>query len=68
MAAQRHLDPKEYDLAVNVGARGLGKGSFASVDVEAAPKGAHPVAEIAFPSKKPGGPPVRVKVKLQQRC
>jgi hypothetical protein len=62
------LDPREYDLAVNVGARGLGERSFAAFTVEAAPDGAHPVAEIAFPGKRPGDAPVRVKVELRQRC
>ena len=62
------LDPKEYDLAVNVGTRGLGERSFASLTVEAAPEGARPLAEIAFPGKRPGDAPVRVKAELRQRC
>jgi hypothetical protein len=62
------LDPKEYNLTVNVGTQGLGTRSFASLTVEAAPERAHPLAEIAFPGKRPADAPVRVKVELRQRC
>lgn len=62
------FDPKEYDLAVNVGARGVGKQSFASLATAAVPKGVHPIAELAFPGKKPGDPAVQVTVELPRRC
>lgn len=32
------------------------------------PEGIHPVAEIEFPSSKPGDEPIRVRVVLSQRC
>lgn len=50
-------------LRVRVGTPGLGKGTFAALvlpDVT-------PVAEIEFPSKKPGGPPTFVKATLKDR-
>jgi hypothetical protein len=50
-------------LRVRVGTPGLGTGSFAALvlpDVT-------PVAEVEFPSKKPGGTPIVVKAALKHR-
>jgi hypothetical protein len=60
---------KPGDLTTCVGSAGLGRGTFASV-----PYGGliaddvHPVAEIAFPAREKGGPPLRQKVVLTHRC
>jgi hypothetical protein len=46
-------------------------GEWAYVDVcksEGIPTNIHPVAEFEFPNKKSGGPPVKLKVPLTQRC
>jgi hypothetical protein len=32
------------------------------------PTDIHPVAEIEFPNQRPGGPPIKLKVRLTQRC
>jgi hypothetical protein len=60
------IDLSYYDrlyLQVRVGTPGLGKGAFAALvlpDIT-------PIAEVGFPSKKPGGPPTRVKATLKDR-
>lgn len=48
--------------------RRLGKGSFAHLVYDVVPKDVHPKAVLEFPSKTPGGPPVRVDMILKQRC
>jgi hypothetical protein len=60
----------EYELAVGVGTRGLGKGAFTHLTYwdDGIPKDARPTAELEFPSKQPGGPPVKVKQVLKERC
>jgi hypothetical protein len=55
-------------LTVVAGTPGVGEGSFALLSYDDVPKDAHPVAEIVFPSKKPGAAPVRLTVPLTQRC
>jgi hypothetical protein len=59
-----------YNLAVGVGTPGLGKGAFTHLTYwdDGIPKDAHPTAELEFPNKVPGGPPVRVKQVLSERC
>lgn len=60
----------EFELSVGVGTRGLGKGAFVHLGYanNAIPKDVFPTAVLEFPSKTPGGPPVRVKAVLKQRC
>jgi hypothetical protein len=59
-----------YELNVGVGAKGLGKGSFVHLKYweDAVPEDAHPTAELEFPNKDEGGPPVRIQFDLKQRC
>lgn len=51
-----------------IGTAGLGKGTFAMIDFEEIPEGIHPVAQVAFPSKRRGGKPIEVRVVLKERC
>lgn len=59
-----------YELSVGVGTRGLGKGAFVHLSYakDAIPTDVYPTAELEFPSKTPGGPPVRVRAVLKKRC
>jgi len=59
-----------YELSVGVGTPGVGKGSFVHLSYAkgAIPEGVFPVAELEFPNKAPGGPPVRLRTVLKQRC
>ena len=59
-----------FELSVGVGTKGLGRGTFTHLKYgnDAIPKSACPEAELAFPSKEPGGPPVRIKTVLKERC
>ena len=59
-----------YELSVGVGTQGLGKGSFSHLKYweNAVPESVYPFAILEFPSKTPGGDPVRVEVVLKKRC
>jgi hypothetical protein len=59
-----------YELSVGVGTQGLGKGSFSHLKYweNAVPESVYPSAILEFPSKTPGGDPVRVEVVLKKRC
>lgn len=58
------------ELAVGVGTPGVGKGTFTHLKYwnDAIPEKARPTAVLEFPSKVPGGPPVRLEVVLRERC
>lgn len=57
------------NLALIIGTPGLGAGSFAYVSYEGVvPDKLAPQIEITFPPRKPGGPPVIARYKLEQRC
>jgi hypothetical protein len=60
----------QFEVSVGVGTKGLGKGAFLflSYAYDAIPKDAFPTADLEFPGKTPGGPPVRVRAVLRQRC
>jgi hypothetical protein len=60
----------EFELSVGVGTKGLGKGAFVhlSYSGDAIPKDVFPTADLVYPSKTPGGPPVKVQAMLKQRC
>jgi hypothetical protein len=60
----RGKEPK--DLCVCVGT--FGRNTTVMVQNKAVPANAHPLAEIEFPSKQPGGKPIHVKVVLNRRC
>jgi RNA polymerase sigma factor (sigma-70 family) len=55
-----------------LGTPGLGKGTFATLVYTTqpglVPEDSHPLAEITFPAKAPGGAPVRARITLSQRC
>src|SRR5262245_1959388 len=63
-------DEATFELAVGVGTKGLGKGAFTHLTYwdNAIPNEAQPTAELEFPSKQPGGRPVKVKQVLKERC
>jgi hypothetical protein len=60
--------PAGTNLAVVMGTPGLGQGSFGLVGYDDVPEGAHPVAEVRFPSRPPGKAPLVVRVPLEHRC
>jgi hypothetical protein len=60
----RGKEPKV--LCICVGS--IGPNATALVQNKDVPANAHPLAEIEFPSKQPGGKPIHVKVVLNQRC
>lgn len=51
-----------------VGTPGLGEGAFASITTVNVPENVHPIAEIEFPNKNGRGKPVKLKLKLSERC
>jgi hypothetical protein len=51
-----------------IGTAGLGKGTFAAVNIGMVPKDIHPVAEFEFPNKKADGDPIKGSYTLSQRC
>jgi hypothetical protein len=56
-------------LSLMFGTPGLGAGSFAYVGYEGVvPENVSPRVEIAFPPRKPGGPPVIARYDLKERC
>ncbi len=61
---------KKEELTANLGTVGLGPGAFVVVDFELVPDdlGLNPVAEIAFPPRVRGRPPLIQKVRLDHRC
>jgi hypothetical protein len=60
----RGKEPK--DLCVCIGT--FGPNAAALIQNKAVPAEAHPLAEIQFPSKQPGGKPINVRVVLDRRC
>jgi hypothetical protein len=60
----------QYELAVGVGTKGLGKGAFVhlSYDHGAIPANVYPRAILEFPNKSRGGPAIRVEQALKQHC
>jgi hypothetical protein len=60
---------RSTDMVLVVGTPGEGPGTFAMVAYEdTIPEQARPVAEIAFPSARPGGAPIVERFELKQRC
>jgi hypothetical protein len=56
------------DLTVRLGTPVRGADAFAAVFTGAVPADVCPVAEVAFPNRTQGGPPVRVTAALTERC
>jgi hypothetical protein len=65
-ALTRGPDPQE--LMVCLETPGLGRGAMVTMDNRFAPADVHPVADIEFPGKQPGGKPIKRRVVLQERC
>ena len=60
---------RQADLVLGVGTPGQGAGTTAYVAYEGVvPKEAHPRAEIVYPPRRPGEPPVRELYELKHRC
>jgi hypothetical protein len=62
----RKEGPQVFGLLI--GTPGLGNGTFAAVANGIVPKDVHPVAEFEFPNKSEGGPPVKARFSLSERC
>jgi hypothetical protein len=56
------------DFTVHVGSAGSGPGSFAYMTYDPVPRDVFPVLEVEYPAKDPGGPPVRERYELKERC
>jgi hypothetical protein len=60
---------RQADLVLGVGTLGQGAGTTAYVAYEGVvPEEAHPRAEIVYPPRRPGEPPVRELYELKHRC
>jgi hypothetical protein len=60
---------RESDFVLAIGTPGLGPGTTAFVAYEGlVPDGLIPMAEIAFPPKAPGEPPIKKLFELKERC
>ena len=57
----------ELSVAASIGTPGVGYNTFATLCFDDVPKDIHPVAEIEFPAKDPGGRPVRTTLELTNR-
>jgi hypothetical protein len=60
--------PVGGQLIAGLETHGLGRGAVVTMDTRYPPADVHPVAEIDFPSREPGGKPIRVRVLLKERC
>ena len=57
------------ELVLVVGTPGVGPGTFAMLDYEdTVPKEVKPVADVTLPAASPGGPPLRERWVVQDRC
>jgi hypothetical protein len=65
-ALPRGPDPGE--LMVCLETPGLGQAATVTMDNHFAPADVHPVADIEFPGKQPGGKPIKTRVVLKDRC
>jgi hypothetical protein len=60
---------RSTDLFLGVGTPGVGPGTTAWVEYQGfIPEKAHPTVEVVYPSKEPGGSPVRERYALKERC
>jgi hypothetical protein len=58
----------EFNLQAEVGTSGSGPGSFVSLANDTFPIDLQPVAEIEWPHRDPGKPPIKMSVTLNRRC
>ncbi len=66
--AQRLVGGEESRLVANLGTPGLGKGTFIMRGYQGIPEDVHPVADLEFPAKESGKPPIKLRVTLSKRC
>ena len=59
---------EEFNLQAEVGIKGSGPGSFVFMMNDTFAKELHPVAEIEWPHREAGKPPIKMSVVLKQRC
>jgi hypothetical protein len=59
---------EEFNLQAEVGTSASGPGSFVYMMNDTFPKDLHPVAEIEWPHREAGKPPLKMSVTLKQRC
>ena len=59
---------EEFNVQAEVGTAGRGPGSFVFLMNDAVPEDIHPVAEIAWPHREAGQPPIKTRVTLDRRC
>ena len=59
---------EEFNLQAEVGTFGSGPGSFVYMMNDTFRKDLHPVAEIEWPHREAGKPPLKMSVTLKQRC
>ncbi len=60
---------RSTELTLVVGTPGTGAGTFAMLAYEGTiPESAKPIAEIRYPSAKPGDPPPRQRFEIKERC
>jgi hypothetical protein len=59
---------EKFNLQGEIGSIGIGPGSFVFMLNDAFPKALHPLAEIQWPHREAGQPPIKMSVTLDQRC
>jgi len=59
---------EEFNVQAEVGSSGSGTGSFVFMMNDTFPKDLHPVAEIEWPHREAGKPPIKMSVTLKERC
>ncbi|HEV3256231.1 MAG TPA: hypothetical protein VG013_05070 [Gemmataceae bacterium] len=60
--------PNADDFMVNLQTSGRGEGAVVTMDNRYPPADVHPVADIEFPGREPGGKPTTMRVVLKERC
>jgi len=59
---------EEFNLQAEIGTIGSGPDSFVFMRNDTFPKELHPIAEIQWPHREAGKPPIKMSVTLDQRC
>jgi len=59
---------KDSQVAAHLVTPGVGKNVFTFLNHKAIPDNIHPTAEIEFPNKNPFGKPIKVRLRLTERC
>ena len=60
---------RQNDFVLSIGTPGVGPGTTAFVAYEGlVPEGLNPIAEVIFPAKVSGDPPIKSLYELKERC